>query len=344
MPYARTRSQGTSRWVVALLVCLLVPLTAAGAVGGLWAFGKIDPLSWFSTRDQLPPGYVKVLASSVKIPAYTKITRDQLLDPKTGLWAFVPVPEGEIPKEAILSPNAVIGRVLNHDKSASYVFTERDFFPKGTRAGLAGAIPPGKVSLTLERTKIQGISGLQQQDRIDLTATIPVETPKASGNLAKGILQEAQMAAMEKLARVRVLATNAVLIEFTQHDKAITSRSISNGTQVKKVPVEEVVLAVSPEEVAPIQEALSTDVAISCVVRSGQPGDSGVATAGSDPLANITMIDAISGDKRESVVLPTYSHSQHTAAKPPRTSAASTSAPKSGASLWDNLTEAAKAH
>jgi hypothetical protein len=56
------------------------------------------------------------------------------------------------------------------------------------------------------------------------------------------------------------------------------------------------------------------------------------------------MIDAISGDKRESVVLPTYSRSQHTAAKPPRTSAASTSAPKSGASLWDNLTEAAKAH
>jgi hypothetical protein len=133
MPYARTRSQGTSRWVVALLVCLLVPLTAAGAVGGLWAFGKIDPLSWFSTRDQLPPGYVKVLASSVKIPAYTKITRDQLLDPKTGIWAFVPVPEGEIPKEAILSPNQVIGRVLNHDKSASYVFTERDFFPKGKR-------------------------------------------------------------------------------------------------------------------------------------------------------------------------------------------------------------------
>src|SRR5580692_1314265 len=284
MPYSRSRAQRSSRWIVVVLICLFVPLAAAGTVGTLWAFGKVDPVAWFSHRDQLPPGHVPVLASWTKIPAYTKITRDHLIDPRTGKWAFVPVPESEIPKEAMLSTNEVIGRVLNHDKGPRYVFTERDFFPKGTRAGLAGAIPPGKVSLTLERTKIQGISGLQQQDRIDLTATIPVENPKASGNLAKGILQEAQMAAMEKLARVRVLATNAVLIEFTQHDKAITSRSISNGTQVKKVPVEEVVLAVSPEEVAPIQEALSTDVAISCVVRSGQPGDSGVATAGSDPL------------------------------------------------------------
>jgi hypothetical protein len=146
---------------------------------------------------------------------------------------------------------------------------------------------------------------------------------------------------MEKLARVRVLATNAVLIEFTQHDKSITSRSISNGTQVKKVPGEEVVLAVSPDEVAPIQEALSTDVAISCVVRSGQPGDAGVATAGSDPLANITMIDAISGDKRESVVLPNYS--KHTSAKP-HPVAAGNPAKSSGGSLWENLTEAVQAH
>jgi Flp pilus assembly protein CpaB len=342
MPYARSRQQRISRWIVALLICLFVPFAAAGTVGTLWAFGKIDPMSWFSSHDQLPPGYVAVLASGVKIPAYTKITRDHLLDPKTGKWAFVPVRETDIPKEAILSPNDVIGRVVNHDKASTYVFTERDFFPKGTRAGLAGAIPPGKVSLTLERTKIQGIAGLQQQDRVDLTATIPVENPKASGNLAKGILQEAQMAAMEKLARVGVLAKNAVLIEFTQHDKSITSHSISNGAQVKKIPVEEVVIAVDPEEVAPIQEALSTDVAISCVVRSGQPGDSGVATVGSDPLANITMIDAISGDKRESVVLPNYS--KHNSTRHRHAAASNDTAHKSGGSLWQNLTEAVKAH
>jgi Flp pilus assembly protein CpaB len=340
MPYARSRPQRVSRWVVALLICLFVPLAVAGAVGTLWAFGKVDPTSWFSAHDQLPPGYVPVLASGVKIPAYTKITRDHLLDPRTGKWAFVPVREAEIPKEAILSPNDVIGRVLNHDKSPNYVFTERDFFPKGTRAGLSGAIPPGKVSLTLERTKIQGIAGLQQQDRVDLTATIPVETPKGGGNMAKGFLQEAQIAAMEKLARVRVLAKNAVLIEFTQHDKSVTSRSISNGTQVKKVPVEEVVIAVDPEEVAPIQEALSTDVAISCVVRSGQPGDSGVATVGSDPLASITMIDAISGDKRESIVLPDYTN--RTSARGAHRARSKRTAQKSGGSFWQNLTDAVK--
>src|SRR5580704_7834376 len=219
MPYARSRPAGFSRWVVvALLLCVVFPLTAVGAVGTLWAFGKVNPVAWFSTPSRLPPGYVAVMASGMKIPAYTKISREHILDPATGGWAFLPLRETEIPKEVILSPSDVIGRVLNHEKPAGYAFTERDFFPKGTRPGLAGAIPPGKVSLTLERTKIQGIVGLQPQDRFDLTATVPVETPKASGNLAKGILQEAQMAAMEKLARVRVLATNAVLIEFTQHD------------------------------------------------------------------------------------------------------------------------------
>ncbi len=164
MPYARSRARGSSRWVVVVLVCLFLPLAAAGTVGTLWAFGKVDPIAWFSRRDQLPPGFVPVLASGMKIPAYTKITRDHLIDPKTGRFAFVPVPEGEIPKEAILSPNEVIGRVLNHNKPSSYLFTERDFFPKGTRAGLSGAIPSGKVSLTLERTKIQGIAGLEQQE------------------------------------------------------------------------------------------------------------------------------------------------------------------------------------
>jgi hypothetical protein len=336
MPYARSRAQRSSRWIVVVLICLFVPLAAAGTVGTLWAFGKVDPVAWFSHRDQLPPGHVPVLASWTKIPAYTKITRDHLIDPRTGKWAFVPVPEGEIPKEAMLSTNEVIGRVLNHDKGPRYLFTERDFFPKGTRAGMSGAIPPGKVSLTLERTKIQGIAGLEQQDRIDLTATVPVEAPRGSGNLSKGLMQQTQIAQMEKLARVRVLAKNAVLIEFTQHDKSITSRTLSQGSFVKKVPVEEVVIAVDPAEVAPIQEALSTDVAISCVVRSGQPGDPGIATVESNPLANIATIDAISGDKRESVVLPDYS--RHTAARPVQRFAKS--ARKSGGSLWDNLTGA----
>src|SRR5579862_8838210 len=201
MPYARSRQSGLSRWVVALLFCVSVPVTAAGAVGALWAFGKIDPVSWFQPKSRLPEGCVAVMASGMKIPAYTKITREHLMDPATGGWAFVPLREADIPKEVILHPTDVIGRVLKHDKHPGYAFTEKDFLPKGTRPGLAGAIPPGKRSLTLERTKIQGIVGLQPQDHFDLTATIPVEVPKGSGNMNKGLTQQMQLAATEKLAR-----------------------------------------------------------------------------------------------------------------------------------------------
>ena len=72
--------------------------------------------------------------------------------------------------------------------------------------------------------------------------------------------------------------------------------------------MQEIQIAVEPEEVAPITEALATDVNVTCVARSGQPDDPGVAsdTPGYDPLSDFHVIDTIIGNKREAIALPMY--------------------------------------
>lgn len=312
MPYARSKSQGISIGLVIVLVCLLVPTAAVGAIGTLWAFGQIE-LPFLSRGDRLPAGYVRVLVSARTIPAYSKITRDDVVNPKTGDFASIPVPRETITSDVLTDYGQIRGRVINHEKPAGFLFKEEDFYPKGTRAGLAGAIPRGKRSLLLEVSKISGVHGLKVGDHIDLVATIPVEMPKGGGmgRFNSGFQAETQMASMEKLANVRILAQDAVLLTpVTRRQKPTVSKSISQGTTVRNIPVEEVVIAVAPGEVAPVTQALATEVNVMCVVRSGRPGDpeAHTDTPGSDPLADITAIDTLSGGKREVVVLPQHSY------------------------------------
>ena len=132
---------------------------------------------------------------------------------------------------------------------------------------------------------------------------------------------KAQIALMEKRARVRSLAQDAVLVTAViKRDKPTTSRSLQNGTSVRMVPVQEVVVAVDPEEVAPITEAMATEVTVYCVARSGQPEDPAAEskTPGSDPMDDVLMVDTIAGNKHDMTVLPgPYRDGQPTAAATP---------------------------
>jgi hypothetical protein len=299
---------------VVLFGSILVPTAAVGAVVTLWGMGEID-LPFLSRGEQITPGSVAVVVSALMpngrpIPAYTKLTRDHVWDAKKGRLACVYLTPDKITKEMIIDLNQILGRVLDHDKPPGYVFTEKDFLEKGTRAGLVGGIPAGKKMLTLDASKIDGLFGLQLGDHIDLIATYPIEMPKGgAGRLSGGLQAQAQIATMHKRASVRPLAEDAVLITpVTIREKPTISRSVSQGTMVKKIPVQEIQIAVDPEEVAPITEALATDVKVMCVARSGRPGDEAVAkdTPGNDPLSDVNLIDTILGNKRESVPLPTY--------------------------------------
>ena len=195
--------------------------------------------------------------------------------------------------------------MLNHDKPPGYVFTEKDFLPKNTRAGLTAGVPLGRKLVTLDVSKIDGFFGLHMGDHVDLIATFQIEMPKGGGGHFASTLQvEAQFATMQKRARVRPLAQDAILVTAEHiREKPTISRSLSQGTRVRMIPVQEVDIAVKPEEVSMINEALATDVKITAVARSGQPGDDDSETPGSDPLGEYPVIDAIVGNNRDAVVL-----------------------------------------
>jgi methyl coenzyme M reductase subunit C len=53
----------------------------------------------------------------------------------------------------------------------------------------------------------------------------------------------------------------------------ITSTALAPGAQPKTRPVHEITIAVDPDEVGPLTEALALNSHLTCVARSGQPSD-----------------------------------------------------------------------
>ena len=300
---------------ILLLTVLVLVVAAGGSVAGLYALGVIDLP--FLHREPSHVGMVPVPMSGVVIPTYTKVTRDQLINPQTRALNIMWMPKESVTSGILVDIGKIIGRVLDHDKPADYVFTEKDFLPLGTRSGLVAGIPAGKRSLTLDASKLSGVFNLKTGDHLDLLATVPIDATKLTSgrNGSAGAMQaaQAQIAAMQKRACVHVLAEDAVVVEpVTTRQKPISSSSLTSGTTTRTVPVQEIVIAVEPKEVAPITEAIATQVDIECVARSGLPGDPGTAeeTPGSDPLAQVKIIDAIHGRKREALVFSASGYPQ----------------------------------
>ncbi len=304
-PYKHKR--GWSVLAKSALIVLTVVVGGVGTVGTLWAMGEID-LPFLNRAPSVPPGYRLVPVSGAAIPAYTKLSRDHVWNPQKGTFATAMMKDEEITPDILVAFKDIFGRVLDHDKPKGYVFTEADFMPKGTRPGLVAGIPAGKRSLTLEAGKLNGAFGVKVGDHIDLVATVPIDSNKnrgGLGGLAGTLVLQQQVATMQKRASVRVLAQDAVIVSpVTSRNKPITSTSLTSGSQVRTVPVQEIVIAVDPKEVPAISEALATQVEVTCVARSGLPDDPGAKskTPGSDPLTQLKVIDSISGKKRDPMV------------------------------------------
>ena len=249
---------------------------------------------------------VAVPLSAQPIPAYTKVTRDYLLDPLTGAMKVVYLRTDNVDSSLLTDPYKIVGQVLAHDKPAGFLFTIDDFLPEGTRPGLMAAIPPGKRALTLNRTKIQGIDfGLKPGDHLDLVVTIPMDPGKALSNLHVASYYSdpstfpTLMDPQNKMA-VKVLAQNSTVIA-----PLVTGRAPAGPTP-SGAPPQDIILAVDPEEVAPLTRALAGNLEIMAVTRSGDPGDPGASlqTPGTNPGLKFSGFEVIKGNSREFVVFP----------------------------------------
>jgi len=274
------RGYGARRSWFGLNQGALAAIVVVTAFAGLWIAGIINPPGWF--RGPQGPdhrGQIPIPSSAVVIPAYTKVSRDHLWNPRAGSFAVIYLRPEQVPPEVIRSINAVIGRVVDHDKPPGYAFTEADFLPKGTRPGLTAGIPAGKRAMRIPVDRIPGLVGLLPGDRFDLVATQPIDAAAAAGLAAGGIYGkqldlQTRLLNLQKQATVRVVVQNGDVVEpMMTRQVPVANNSLTNGLTIRTKPVQEVVIAVYPPEVAHLTEAMSVGSEISCVPRSGRPDD-----------------------------------------------------------------------
>jgi hypothetical protein len=273
-PNTRRRSV----WRTALLAIVAIVIGGAGTVAALVYVNVIDSakLAFWRNNDAIPKGSIQVPMCARPIPAYTMVTRDYLMNPKTGEWIFLYRLPKEVPKGVITNRSKIFGRVMAREKPAGYVFTEEDFLPEGTRPGVTGGTPEGKRAITLDASKLKGAHDLRGGDHVDLLASIPVDMPGAghssAGRSGTSVVATPNATLLPKRSFIRPLVEDGVVVtpERTR-EVPISSSSLIQGTSTHTMPVQEIVLAVEPEEVALLAEAMDLKYEITCVARSSRP-------------------------------------------------------------------------
>lgn len=319
-----TRGYGTRRgWWPPSPAIVTIFVVLMGLVA-LWSSGLIDlgRLGWGKSLGQPSrAGLVAIPVSATAVPAYTRMNRDHLWNPTLGELSLIYLRPEQVSPEMIQEISRITGRVLDHDKPAGYVFTEADFLPKGTRPGLVAGIPPGKRALRVDAEKVYGLQGLRRGDRFDLVSTIALDAIRSGSNFGGGGVYAPQMELQSKMmnwqkqATVSVVVQNGVVVEpMTLRNVPLTSGTLTQGMVTRTKPVQEVVIAVDPREVAHLTEAMAVDARISCVPRSGRPEDPpALVTPPSTPRSPfatgtgpgpLTTIESITGTKREMIAAP----------------------------------------
>jgi Flp pilus assembly protein CpaB len=297
---------------VVAIVLLVVALAATGLVS-LPQFGATEP----STE-----GLIAVPTPAVAIPAYARIRRDHLWDRRNNRLSVVYLPPAAVTREMLTSITDIIGRVLDHEKEPGYVFTAADFLPPGTREGLVAGIPAGKRAIRISALRVEGLYGLRAGDRFDLMATLPIEAAQGGrafnfgGPYGQEVALQAQLSNWDKQATVRVIVQNAVIVEpMSTRGVQTVQSSLADGATTRTQQVQEAVIAIEPEEVAPLTEAMSVQARLTTIPRSGRPDDpvdsrtpdrfpvsplSGSGGTGSD----YTVVETIMGQQRSLTAVP----------------------------------------
>ncbi len=270
-------------WRTVLLALLAIVIGGAGTVTALAMLKMIDPakLAFWRSGDAIPKDYVSVPVCAKLIPAYSLVGREYLLDPRKPNQFLVDylspkalsefVARGGITKVSELS-----GRVTSRDKEVGY-FYESDFLPKGTHPGVAGGTPPGKLAITLDASKLKGVVyDLKAGDHVVLQSSTAVDMPGAGhssgGRFGSNVVATPNMTLLPKRSLVTTLVEDGVVVTPARTRlMPISSTSLTQGMTTRTVPVQEIVIAVDPQEVAPLDEAIDLKYEITCIARSGRP-------------------------------------------------------------------------
>ncbi|MFN4259633.1 MAG: hypothetical protein ACK4RK_10060 [Gemmataceae bacterium] len=317
MRAAYTNRRGMSPWMLFALLGGTVLFGGIGTVATLAAFGVIElPFLNQQARASRPQSGVPVVMSSRPIPAYTQISREHFLNPRTGDPVLAYLSEEIIAEKGIIRDIGQLqGRVLKKDKAPGYVFREEDFFPEGTRPGLVAGIPPGMRAFVLEvqGSNLRGIHSLKAGDHFDIVGTLPVDFEKMlPRHLANKMSPEllaslSNRSGLPKRASVKVLVQDGVVVlPLATREVPDATKPIPKDGTLTRRPVQEITIAVKDHEVPQLTEALAIDAELICVPRSGHPDDPGSTSRTPDAIATpgLRVMDVISGGKRETLIFP----------------------------------------
>ena len=341
------RSRGPAWFMILVVLAGVVLVGSVVAVAYVASVGEIpipfsNPPRYFSLgkkeveKPWTPPvGKVPVPISGRVIPAYTRINRDDLCDLKnqkpTLAWVDPSSLEGT--DAFIGDARELIGRVLEREKAKGYAFRESDFLPKGTRSGVVAGIPPGYRGVRIELSKVRGLYGLQPGDCFDLVSTIAVDKDasndirKIGGTYADRLAIESSFSNLSKQATVKVVVQAGIVVSPVQTiEIPVTMASLTQGNKVNSKPVQEVFVAVHPEEVAQLTAAMAVDADLAVVPRSGRPDDPKDSktpelhprnpftggTGSEDGPSALKFVETIGGTNRELVPVPTSGDSKET--------------------------------
>jgi Flp pilus assembly protein CpaB len=276
-----------------------------------------------------PPGMLKVPVAVRFVSAYSEIVHDDLYDVRTRDLRYMFVPDEEVKSQHIVKDAAeLLGRVVMRDRTAKQFFREEDLLPPGTSPGLAAGVPLGKRAFAIAADRLAGSGALRHGDHLDLLASIPLSLQKpaqgGAGWLPTGGLDAASLH-MEKQAEIRVVVHDAVVVAPVATPKfAPSSAGMTASKEVADTlehSTQELVLAVSADEVAKLAEAVSLGLKLTAATRSGVAVDSTAPPAiqrpaaesgavggklAADtpiadfrPLAGVGMIETLNGAKRQ---------------------------------------------
>lgn len=259
---ARSSARGSLRAYARAYAPALV-LAGAGLVIALWAF---DPFGGPPPAPAWPPGTVAVPLTAVAIPAYSDVRIEHLQDPATGRLRVFPMASQDVLPTTFVRPEDVLGRVLAHDKPAGQVFVQSDFLPPGTRPGVAGGIPSDLRGMRLALDRVSGCIGLRPGDRFDLFATSALAP--AQGAPRSGV------AWPPGRSNVRALVEDGMIVTGieTRSVPTVTPSALGPG-RTESRSVQEVVIAVRPDEVPAVTAALAQGTKLDCIPRSGRPNE-----------------------------------------------------------------------
>jgi len=276
----RSATTGSNSWRFALIMIVLLILVAGGVFVTLFATGFFTPQKKIISHE----GQIAFPALARPVRAYEAISREDLIDPKTGQLSVIWLRKEETNSAIIRDLSQIMGRVVRRDKRVGYVFTEQDFLPKGTRPGLSAGIPPGKRSLTVNIKDFSGMEFLRQGDTFDLMAVLPsrkdpesnIEQAALLGGVKPPDTRSGQLA---RQTGIKPLVIGGTMLAITQGSSQSTNGArelvVSPAGSRKKTKTEMVAtIAIDPVEVSPMTEALGLEVKIFCVARSSQPGKS----------------------------------------------------------------------